>query len=319
MAIIANTVLSYSTIGNREDLSDVIYNISPTETPGQAAFGKETCDATYHEWQTDILLAAGANAQLQGDDVSFAAPAFTTRVGNRTQILRKDVITSGTADKISKAGRNSEKVYQLAKKSKELRRDFEFVLCSNQAPTTGNATTAQLMRPILSWFNTNVTFGVGGVNGTATTARTDGTQRPFTESLLQTAMQTAWVNGGTPDLCLTGPKQRITLSSFTGFGASGATKFDKTEDAKVYGTVGVYVSDFGEISFKASRFVRGAATIADREVFVLTTDLWALATLRPMQTVDLAKTGDAEKAMIITEATLVCRNETGSALIADLV
>jgi len=319
MAIVTNTVLSYAIIGNREDLSDTIYNISPTETPLQAALGKETCDATYHEWQTDILLAAGANAQLQGDDVSFAAPAFTTRVGNRTQILRKDVITSGTTDKIAKAGRKSEMVYQLAKKSKELRRDYEFVLCSNQAPTVGNATTAQLMRPVLSWFNTNVQAGVGGANGTATTARTDGTQRAFTESLLQTAMQTAWVNGGTPDLCLTGPKQRITLSSFTGFGIGGATKFDKTEDTKVYGTVGVYVSDFGEISFKASRFTRGAATLTDRCVFVLTTDLWSLATLRPMQTVDLAKTGDAEKAMIITEATLVSRNETGSALIADLL
>jgi hypothetical protein len=318
MAIVSNTVLTYSIIGNREDLSDVIYNISPTETPMQAAFGKESAVAVYHEWQTDILAAAAGNAQLQGDDVAFAAPAYTVRVGNRTQISRKDVITSGTTDKIAKAGRKSEMVYQLAKKSKELRRDIEYVLGSNQAPTTGTSTVAQLLRPVLSWFATNVQAGTGGASGSTTTARTDGTTRVFSESLLQTAMQTAWVAGGTPNLALTGPKQRIVLSSFTGFGASGATKFDKTEDLKLYGTVGVYVSDFGEISFKPSRFVRNAATITDREVFILTTDLWSIATLRPMQTVDLAKTGDAEKAMILTEYTLTARNEAGSALIADL-
>ena len=138
------------------------------ETPGQAAFGKEKCEATFHEWQTDILAAAAANAQLQGDDVSFATPAYTTRVGNRTQIVRKDVITSGTTDQINKAGRKSEMVYQLAKKAKELRRDLEFVLFSNQVPTTGNSTTAQLLRPMLSWFATNVQGGVGAANGSTT-------------------------------------------------------------------------------------------------------------------------------------------------------
>ena len=319
MAIIANTVLTYSLIGNREDLSDTIYNISPTETPVQAAIGKEKCVATYHEWQTDVLAAANAsNAALQGDDVSFTAPAYTSRVGNRTQIARKDVITSGTTEAIMKAGRKQEMAYQLAKKSKELRRDMEAGLCGNQVPTTGAQGTAQLLRPMLSWFATNVQAGVGGANGSTTTARTDGTQRTFTETLFQTAMQTAWTNGGTPDLALTGPKQRVVMSAFTGFGSGGATKFDKTDDMKLFGTVGVYVSDFGEISFKASRFTRNALSQTDREVFVLTTDLWATATLRPMQTKDLAVTGDAEKAIIITEYTLVSRNESGSALIADL-
>lgn len=323
MAIIANTILTYSQVGIREDLKDAIYMISPTETPMLAAFGKETAYQTLVEWQTDSLAAAAANAQLQGDDVSFSAPAYTTRIGNKTQISRKDVITSGTADAVKKAGRTSEKAWQLKKHAAELRRDQEFVLGSNQAPVTGNSTTAQQLRPVLSWYSTNSSIangllGTGGVNGTSTTARTDGTQRAFTETMLQTAMQQAWLSGGMPNLALAGPKQRVVMSAFTGFGSGGATKFDKTEDMKVYGTVGVYVSDFGEIAFKPSRFVRGAATTADREVHVLTTDLWAIAELRSPTTVDLAKTGDAEKAIILTEWTLMAKNESGSTIIADL-
>lgn len=319
MAIVANTILTYSQIGIREDLKDAIYMISPTETPCLAAFGSEKAYNTFVEWQTDTLAAAASNAQLQGDDVSFTSPTFTTRVGNRTQISRKDVISSGTAEAVKKAGRASEKAWQLKKHAAELRRDQEFILCSNQAPVTGNSTTAQQLRPILSWYSTNVQAGGGSpANGTTTTARTDGTQRTFTESLFQTAMQSAWLNGGTPNLALTGPKQRIVLSSFTGFGSGGATKYDDTKDQKLYGTVGVYLSDFGEISFKASRFTRGAATTADREVHVLTTDLWAVAELRAPFTTDLAKTGDAEKAIIVTEYTLMSKNEAGSALIADL-
>ena len=314
MAIVANTFLTFSAIGNREDLSDTIYNISPIEVPFQSMIGKTKATATLHEWQTDSLAAAAANAQLQGDDVSFAAAAVTARVNNRTQVLRKEVVIAATQEAVNKAGRKSEMVYQLQKRSKELKRDLEFVLCSNQAPVTGNSTTAPQMRPLCGWFTTNTSRGATGASGTTSAAATDGTQRAISETLLQDAMQNCWVNGGNPGVALCGPKQKRAISAFTG----GATKFDKTEDKTLYAVVDVYVSDFGQIKLIPSRFTRGASSATDREVFVLDTDYWALATLRPMQTVDLAKTGDAEKAMIITEVTLEARNEAASAVIADL-
>lgn len=319
MAIISNTFLTFSAIGNREDLIDSIYNISPVEVPLTSMMPKVKATATLHEWQTDSLAAAAANAVVQGDDTTssytFASAAATTRVGNRTQIARKDVIVSGTQDAVNKAGRVREIVYQMNKRAKELKRDIEFVLCSNQAPVTGNSSTAPQLRPVLSWFATNVSNGAGGSNGSASTARTDGTQRTFTESMLQDAMQNAWAQGGNPTIALTGPKQKRAISAFTG----GATKFDKTEDKTLFAVVDVYVSDFGQLKIIPSRFTRGASTGADREVFVLDTSLWAYAELRPMQTIDLAKTGDNEKGMILTEFTLEARNEAGSALIADLV
>ena len=153
-----------------------------------------------------------------------------------------------------------------------------------------------------------------GVNGSPTTARTDGTQRAMTETLLQTAMQNAWINGGSPDYALTGPKQKRAISAFTG----GTTKFYKVEDRKLTATIDVYVGDFGQLKIVASRFTRGAATAADREVHVIDPSLIGIATLRPIKTVDVAATGDAEKAVILTELTLEVRQEAGIALIADL-
>ena len=314
MAIVANTFLTFSAIGNREDLADTIYNISPIEVPFQSMIGKAKATATNHEWQTDSLAAAAANAQLQGDDVAFTAVSPTTRLGNRTQVLNKTVVISATQEAVNKAGRKSEMVYQLQKRSKELKRDFEFVLCSNQAPVTGNSTTAPQMRPLCGWYATNDSRGVSGADGTTSAAATDGTQRTFTETLLQDVIQNCWTQGGNPTVALMGPKQKRVASAFTG----GATKFDKAEDKTLFAVVDVYVSDFGQLKFVPSRFTRGAASGADREVHVLDTDYWAIATLRPMQTVDLATTGDATKAMIVMEATLEARNEASSGIVADL-
>jgi hypothetical protein len=163
----------------------------------------------------------GANAQLQGDDVAFGAAILTTRVSNRTQISRKEVVVSGTQEAVDKAGRNSEMVRQMANKRAELMRDKEFVLCSNQAPVTGNSTTAPQLRPLMGWINTNNSGGTGAANGTTSAARTDGTQRTFTEALMTAQMQSAWINGGKPSVALCGPKQRGVISTFSG----GATKF----------------------------------------------------------------------------------------------
>lgn len=314
MAIVSGTLTTFAAIGNREDLADTIYNISPVEVPFQALIGKAKAAATFHEWQTESLTAAAANAQVQGDEYTYGAAIVTQRIGNRTQISRKECVISGTQEAVDKAGRKSEMVRQLMNKSKELKRDIELVLCSNQAPVTGNTTTASQLRPLVGWFATNVDRGATGASGTASTAATDGTQRALTEAMLQNGMQNAWVNGGKPGYALTGPKQKRAISAFTG----GATKFDKTEDATLTAKVDVYIGDFGQLKIVPSRFTRGAATAADREVFLLDPELWAYATLRGVKTADVAATGDAEKAVILTEYTLESRQEAGNAVIADL-
>ncbi len=314
MAIVTNTLLTFSAVGNREDLTDKIYNISPADVPLTTKADKTKATATLHEWQTEALNAAAANAQLQGDDVAFGAAIVTTRVSNRTQISRKEVIVSGTQEAVDKAGRNSELVRQMANKRAELKRDKEFVLLSNQAPVVGNSTTAPQLRPMCSWFTTNVSRGATGASGSSTTAATDGTQRALTEAMLVTAMQTSWVAGGTPTMVLCGPKQRAAISAFNG----GATKFYSVEDKKLAATIQVYEGDFGTVKMVLDRFMRGAQTTADREIFVLDPDYWAIAELRPTHAIDLARTGDADKGVLICEYTLEARQEASSAVVADL-
>jgi hypothetical protein len=310
MAIVSGTYLTYSAIGNREDITDQIYIISPTDTPFMGSIGTAKASAVSHEWQTDTLATAAANAQLEGDDFSYSTPATTTRVINTCQISYKTCIVSKTQDAINKAGRAKEMVFQLMKRAKELRRDMEFVLTNNQARTTGNSTTARLMRNLDAWYTTNAQRGASGANGSTSAAATDGTQRVLTESLLKTAIQTAWVQGGDPDLIMAGPYNKQVISSFSG----NVTRTDSAaEGVNTLNTaVDIYRSDFGTHKIVANRFSR------DRDLHVLTTDLWALAYLRPMNTVDVAATGDATKGAVVVEYTLEARNEAGSAIVADL-
>jgi hypothetical protein len=314
MAAPTNTFLTFSQVGAREDLTDKIYNIAPVDVPFSSMIDKTKASAVLHEWQTQALATAAGNAQIEGDDVSFASPTATARINNRCQIMRKEVVVSRTADKVSKAGRNSEIVYQMALKRAELKRDKEFVLLSNQAPVTGNSSTARQLRPLCGWITTNQTMGAGGAVGSTSAARTDGTQRTLIEPMLVAAMQTAWVQGGNPTMVLTGPKQRAVISSFNG----GATKFYSVEDKKLSATIQVYEGDFGTVKIVTDRFMRGAQTTADREIFVLDTDFWGWAELDPVHAEDLAKTGDSEKGMLIVEGTLEARQEASSAAVFDL-
>lgn len=308
MTMTNNAYNTFSGVGNREDLSDQIYNISPKETPFMAAIGKTTASAVLHEWQTDSLATAAANAQLEGDDItSFGSAAYTARPSNRCQISYKNCSVTGTQDAVNKAGRKKEIVYQLVKRSNELKRDIEFVLTNNQAPVTGNTTTARALRPLVSWITTN-DIANGGSDGTTSAARTDGTQRALTESLVKQGLQAAWTAGGEPDLIMVGPFNKTVVSGFTG----NATRMDKSEDKRLTSSIDIYESDFGVHKIVANRFSR------ERDCHLLDTSMWAVAYLRKMHTIDLAKTGDAEKGMVLAEYTLEARNEAASAAVFDL-
>lgn len=309
MTIVTGTYLTYSAIGNREDLLDQIYNITPTDTPFLGKMPTTKATAVKHEWQTDSLAAAGANAQLEGDDFTYSTPSATTRVDNMCQISYKTVVVSKTQDAVNKAGRAREMVYQLMKRSKELRRDMEFTLTQNQAKVTGGASTARATRSLDAWYVTNVARGAGGASGSTTTAATDGTQRPLTEALLKAGIASAWTAGGDPDLLMVGQFNKQVISSFAG----NVTRTDSNNGDKTLNTaIDIYVSDFGTHTVVANRFSR------DRDCHILTTDLWAVAYLRPMNTVDVAATGDATKGAVVVEYALEARNEAGSAVVADL-
>jgi len=313
MAIVTNTFQTYTAIGNREDLSDIIYNISPTDTPFMSSIGKEKAEGTFHEWQTDTLAAAATNAQVEGDEIAFTAVSPTARINNRTQISRKSVIVSGTQDTVNTAGRNNELAYQISKNAKELKRDMELVLCNNQSAAVGGAAAARTSSGLAAWLQTNVNaIGANGQNANNADqpgfARANGTQRAFTEAQLKGVCAATWNSGGDPSMIMLGSFNKQKLSGFTG----GSTRMSQSDDKKLVTAIDIYESDFGSMTVVPNRFSRS------RDVFVLQPDMWAVAYLRDFQMIDLAKTGDAEKKAMLAEYTLVAKNEAANGAIFDL-
>lgn len=311
MAQPSNSYSSYDAIGNREDLSEAIFNISPTATPFMNGIKKGVARSTQHEWQTDSLAAAsGTNFVIEGDDATTDATSATTRVYNYTAISDKVARVTGTQEAIDKAGRKSEMAYQVMKRSKELKRDIETILLANNASVAGDDTTARECAGVEAWLATNTSRGTSGADptGDGTDAATDGTQRAFTESDLQTVIASCWDNGGEPDTIMVGSFNKQALSGFSG----NATRTHDAADKKLVTDIRVYVSDFGDLVVIPNRFQRS------RSALVLDMDMWKFATLRDFQTIDLAKTGDTERKQLLCEYTLESCNEASSGIVADL-
>jgi hypothetical protein len=313
MAVDAATFLTYSAIGNREDLSDVIYNIDPVETPFTSGIERVKSAAVLHEWQTQALAAADStNSVLEGDDATTDTATPTTRIGNYHQISDKVARVSGTQRSVDHAGRDDELDYQVMLKGKELKRDMETILLANQKRSAGAPGTPRAVGAVLSYIYSNTSKGATGTDPSSTVAsvRGDGTQRIFTEQLLKGVLQSVWINGGEPTVIMTGAYNKQQFSTFTG----RATPTEDTTKKKIVATVDVYESDFGTLKVVPNRFMRA------RDVLVLQMDMWALATLpgRNMISIPLAKTGDSDRKQVLTEYTLEARNEKGSGGVFDL-
>jgi hypothetical protein len=322
MAAVAGTLTTFDSIGNREDLSNLIYNISPTETPFMSMIaGRGKVAATYSEWQTDSLASAStSNAFAEGEDATYATAAPTTRVGNRTQISKKTILVSGTEEIVDKAGRDSEYEYQAAKRMAELKRDMEAIVTGNQASSAGSRSVARKLGSLEAWYTTNTARGAGGnasggFSGGDVVAAGDataGAQRTISETLLKTACQQAWTQGGQPDYVMVGPVNKQFISKFTGIATLYRDTMGKKSGISILGAADIYVSDFGEVKIIPNRFQR------ERTAHVLDSNYWQVGYLRPFKEEKLAKTGDGIKGHVIVEYTLKSLNEAASAVIADL-
>ena len=315
MATPTNQFDSYDAVGIREDLSDVITNVSPEETPFFSACKKTKATNTYHEWMTDTLRSSAANAHIEGDATTASARVATTRLGNYTQILKGAVNIPDTDEGLSKAGRARELAYQVVKLGKEIKKDIEKALFDNNARDAGaSGATARELAGLPSWIVTNIDEAgdATAATGDGTDARTDGTAAAFSQTRFDGVMQSIWEEGGYPD--------KVYLSAYQmniALGFTGMNNQRSTIGASVGGTnavinaVDVYVTPWGTVEFVPSRENRG------RDVFVLQSDMFEVATLRGMKSTQLAKTGDSTTRQIVTELTLVSKNEKASGAIYD--
>ncbi len=328
MAIVTNTITRYDGYkAVREDLANVIYNISPVDVPFMSNIGRESCKNTYFEWQTDSLAAAvTTNAQFEGDDIVSTTDArvATTRVGNYTQISRKIIEVSGTLEAVDKAGMRSYLAYELAKAASELKRDMEATLTSNQVAVAGNNTVARKTAGLGGWLITNSTSGTGttaaapimssggsDLNGYPATIAVAGAARTYTEILLKAMIQAVWTQGGDAKMIMTGPYNKTVGSTFEGV-ATLYRDVPAGKQAQIVGAADMYVSDFGTHSFVPNRFQ------PEINVYGIDPEYAAVSYLRNFRTEVMAKTADAEKRMLIVEYGLKMRQQKAMGVIRDV-
>lgn len=306
MAQPTNTFDSYDAVGIKEDLSDVITNISPEETPLYSAMKKTKATNTYHEWQTDSLRSSAVNANIEGDDTTAEARSATTRLGNRTQIFKNAVSIPDTDEGLSKAGRAREIGYQTLKVAKEQKLDIEKALFDNQAAVAGNSTTARRLAGLGAWLTTNTDFGANegaDPTGDGSDARTDETTalQDFSQARFDGVMQSIWEQGGKPETVYLSAFQMNKALGFTGNNNQRSTI--GASDGEVANLLNIYMTPWGSVEFVPSRENRS------RDVYIMQNDMVECAVLRPTKNIALAKTGDSTRRQVTTELTLVVRNE----------
>lgn len=308
-----NTFDTYDSVGNREDLSDLITTLETNKTPVLTAIGKTKASAKYHEWQTDSYGAAVANARIEGDEFTATAITPSVRLGNRTQILGKVFHISDTQEAIDKAGRATEAARQKFLHAARLKQDLEAAITGVGVAAVGNSSTAATMAGMESWITTNDSRGAGGAdatktNGVPTAAPTDGTQRAFEEDLLKVVLKGIYDNGGMPDMINLGSFNKMAMNNF-----GSATRNIDVKTRQAVTGVDLYMDDYGNtLKVVANRHSRA------RSVLVLDTTMWSLATLRDLQSGELAKTSDGQGYYMVMEATLVSKNDAASGIVADV-
>ena len=312
MAQPSNSFSSYDAAGNREDLSDIIYDVSPAETPFLSTIPKSSATGTKHEWQTDALAAASSsNFVIEGDDATTDASTATTRVFNYCAISDKVARVTGTQESVKKAGRNSEMAYQMEKRMKEIKRDVEKILLENNAEVAGTDTQARECSGAQAWIksNTDIASDATAATGDGTDAHTDGTARTITETMVETALAAAWTSGGSPTLGILNSFQKRKFATFSG----SATTMRDQDSKKIINTVDIYIDPLGqEVNLVPCR--QCPADV----VYMFDPEYVKFSVLRDFHSIQLAKTGDSERKQLLVEYTLEMCNEAAHAGVYDL-
>lgn len=315
MAIVSGQLKDAAIVGKPRDLMDTIFNVAPTDTPFLSMCGRSEASQTLHEWQTDTLAAPGDNERLEGADTTSFTESTTTELNNRTQIMSKAIQVSGTAQAVKQAGVDKQYSYQMALRTKELKKDVEYALLHNKLSRADNGTNARLMTGLPCWFTAdNSSLGASGKNATASAACVAGTARVPAEADLKALLTKIYNAGGNPDRIMMAPEIRVKMSEVL---TGGGTKMEKAEEKTVHAVIDVYVSDFGTLKLVPNR-VQSYEGYSKGCAFVLDPEYWKVAYLRGFTEEKLAKTGDSMKGHVLVECTLEARNPASSGMMADL-
>jgi hypothetical protein len=319
MAAISNTVLTTAAVGNREELDNFVSMITPTDTPIYSMAGKEKAESKHPEWEYEDLDAPGDNAQPEGNEYDFDAVTAPTRVGNYTQIFTKTFLFSGTQQAVDNAGPAEKRAHELMKKGKALRKDIEFSIVSNVASTNSDPRRSG---GLPTWLTTNVSRDAGGANGGfssgVTTVETTGTLRAWTKAQTDTVLQSIYNQGGDVTTVVVSPYNKGVFATFMSDSNVASFRYAAGKGTNtIIGTADIYEGPLGTVKVVPNRVMAGSAAIA-RRVYAMDPSMVKWKTLRPIQEDKVAKTGDAEKGVLIAEGTLKVVNEKGLGVVADV-
>ncbi len=315
MATVSGQLKDAGIKGKPRDLMNTIFNVAPTDTPFLTMCGKSEASQTLHEWQTDTLASPAENSVLEGADTTTFSESSTTELSNKTQILKKAINVSGTAQAVKQAGVNRQYAYQMALRTKELKKDVEYALLQNKLARADNGSSeGRLMTGLPCWMQTNYAGGESGAKATTSEACTAGTARVPTEAMLKNLLTAVYNAGGNPDRIMMAPDIRVKMSEVL---SGGATKIEKAERKKATAVIDVYVSDFGSLKLVPNR-VQAFESFSKTCAFVLDPQYWKVAYLRGFREERLAVTGDSLKGHVLVECTLEARNDASSGVLADL-
>ena len=287
MAVPTNTRLTYGAVGIREDLSNIIYNIAPEETPFMSGIGRSSCDNTYFEWQTDTLNGGNDNRAVEGDNADVIAVDEPERVGNYTQISTKAVQSSGTAEAVDFAGRKSTQAYQMAKRAKELKLDMEAMFLElDETGGAGTSSTPRATRSVGDWITSNAVVGTA-----------------VSEDDIKEVMEKCWKAGAKPDVLMVDGVVKQEISALSQSVSQLQTTANNKSPAYVVAAVDIYVSDFGNLQIVPNRLMPA------QTAYLLDYEYWDVAYLRPFMTHDLARTGDSISQLLVVEYGLRSKNE----------
>lgn len=292
---------TYQEVGIKEQVSNVISNISPRKTPFQNGIGDEKVTQSLFQWQEDSLRAPASNAAVEGADASFITVVPTVMRNNHCQTFTEAVQVSDLADVTAAYGRKREMAYQMAKSAAAVKRDREYALVNlNQSAAAGNSTTASTLAGVQQQLDSSAVIYSGAADGS----------KPLTEALLVSALQAAFTNGAEPNRIQVTPSNSVVVAAFAA--AAGRYRTITGSDAKkIVNVVNLYVSPFGEQKVEINRWMRTGNTL------VFDPAEWSNVTLRPWERKNLAKTGDSTKAMLVGTFSLKHKNYKASAMVVE--
>lgn len=323
MAALANTQLTTTSVGNREELSDYINMITPEDTPIYSDIAKGKSSSVHPEWEIDELQPPGENIRTEGDEYTFDAGDTPDRVGNYTQIMRKTGIISETQEAVEQAGNANKVRRQKMKRGVELRKDVELAIATNNASVAG---ATREFGGLPTWVETNVSRGAGGANGGfdintgLTAAATNGTQRAFTKAQMDAVMQQGYQSGANFRNVYVSPWVKSVFVSFMSDANVAPFRYavSNGESNSLISNADIYEGPFGKVYIKPNRVMAANAGVARNAWFVDTSMLSFLWLRKIHEDKEVARTGDAKKFVLIGEGTLKVHNEAGLGVVADL-